>query len=198
METVPPAKGVPVGPGELAVRAAAVLRENDMGGWTRAAPNLYPHQWSWDAGFIAIGLAHLDTRRATEELRGLFRHQWKNGKVPHIVFNPHAPPDSYFPGAEHWVNAGLFPDAPAPPPYTSALCQPPTHAIGALKVFETARRRDRDEAMAFLREIYPKLLRWHRYLATARDPEGSGLVTIYHPWESGTDNSPRWDQALHN
>ena len=23
-----------------------------------------------------------------------------------------------------------------------------------------------------------------------------GLVTIYHPWESGTDNSPRWDGAL--
>jgi glucosylglycerate hydrolase len=176
--------------------AADVLRRNDMGGWTRAAPNLYPHQWSWDVGFIAIGLAHLDTHRAAEELRGLFRHQWKNGKVPHIVFNPHAPPDSYFPGPEHWVSAGLFPDAPPAPPYTSALCQPPTHAIGALKVFETARRRDRDAAAAFLREIYPKLLFWHRYLASARDPEGSGLVTIYHPWESGTDNSPRWDAPL--
>ena len=81
--------------------AADVLRRNDMGGWTRAAPDLYPHQWSWDAGFIAMGLAHLDTRRAAEELRGLFRHQWKNGKIPHIVFNPHAPPDSYFPGPEH-------------------------------------------------------------------------------------------------
>src|SRR3712207_7899466 len=53
-------------------------------------------------------------------------------------------PDSYFPGPEHWVSAGLFPDAPPAPPYTSALCQPPTHAIGALKVFETARRRDRE------------------------------------------------------
>jgi AcrR family transcriptional regulator len=39
-------------------------------------------------------------------------------------------------------------------------------------------------------------MRWHRYLLTYRDPEGSGLVTIYHPWESGTDNSPRWDTAL--
>ena len=176
--------------------AADVLRRNDMGGWTRAAPDLYPHQWSWDAGFITIGLAHLDTRRAAEELRGLFRHQWKNGKIPHIVFNPQAPPDSYFPGPEHWVSAGLFPDAPPAPPYTSALCQPPTHAIGALKVFETAPRREGDAAEAFLREIYPRLLHWHRYLATARDPEGSGLVTIYHPWESGTDNSPRWDAPL--
>jgi glucosylglycerate hydrolase len=51
-------------------------------------------------------------------------------------------------------------------------------------------------ARAFLREIYPGLLLWHRYLATYRDPEESGLVTIYHPWESGTDNSPRWTPAL--
>ncbi|MDQ3834935.1 MAG: glycoside hydrolase, partial [Actinomycetota bacterium] len=53
----------------MAVQAEEVLRQNDMGGWTRAAPGLYPHQWSWDSAFIAIGLAHLDVRRATRELR---------------------------------------------------------------------------------------------------------------------------------
>jgi glucosylglycerate hydrolase len=183
-------------PSDLAAQAAEVLRRNDMGGWTRAAPNLYPHQWSWDTGFIVIGLAHLDTRRAARELTSLFAHQWRNGKVPHIVFNPDAPPDSYFPGAEHWSSAGAFPDAPPAPPYTSALCQPPTHALGALRVWELAGRDGEGLARGFLRGIYPKLLAWHRYLATARDPEGSGLVTIYHPWESGTDNSPRWDPAL--
>jgi glycogen debranching enzyme len=31
---------------------------------------------------------------------------------------------------------------------------------------------------------------------TDRDPEGSGLVTILHPWESGLDDSPVWDHAL--
>jgi len=183
-------------PSDLAVQAAEVLRRNDMGEWTRASPTLYPHQWSWDTGFIAIGLAHLDTRRAARELTSLFAHQWRNGKVPHIVFNPDAPPDSYFPGAEHWSSAGTFPDAPPAPPYTSALCQPPTHALGALRVWELAGRDEEGFAQGFLREIFPKLLAWHRYLATYRDPEGSGLVTIYHPWESGTDNSPRWDAAL--
>ena len=181
----------------MARRAVEVLRRNDMGGWTRAAPELYPHQWSWDTGFIAAGLAHLDTARAARELLTLFAYQWKTGKIPHIVFNPKAPPESYFPGPEHWTSAGEFPDAPPTPPYTSALCQPPTHAIGALRVWEVARGKDKEGvARDFLREIYPKLLRWHRYLLTDRDPEGSGLVTIYHPWESGTDNSPRWDAAL--
>src|SRR5919205_1269737 len=137
----------------MARRAADVLRRNDMGGWTRAAPELYPHQWSWDTGFIAVGFAHLDTGRATRELLTLFEHQWKTGKVPHIVFIPEAPPDSYFPGADHWASAGKFPDAPPAPPYTSALCQPPTHAIGALRICEVARRKDEDAATrAFARE----------------------------------------------
>jgi hypothetical protein len=60
---------------ELAARARQVLRQNDMGDWTHAAPNLYPHQWSWDSAFIAIGLAHRSTRRAARELLALFEHQ---------------------------------------------------------------------------------------------------------------------------
>ncbi len=54
---------------ELALRAEKILRQNDAGGWTKPAPNLYPHQWSWDSAFIVIGLAHLDGRRAA--LRGI-------------------------------------------------------------------------------------------------------------------------------
>jgi hypothetical protein len=163
---------------QLAARARHVLRQNDMGDWTCAAPNLYPHQWSWDSAFITIGLAHLSTRRAAKELLALFGHQWGTGKVPHIVFNSEAPPDSYFPGPEHWACAAASPDAPPAPPYTSCLCQPPVHAIAALRVWEVAERNGGeglDEARAFLRQIYPKLLLWHGYLMTHRDPEGFGL-----------------------
>ena len=109
-------RSVPAGHEGLAAGAQDVLRRNDMGGWTRAASELYPHQWSWDTGFIAIGLAHLDTRRAARELLTLFQHQWKTGKVPHIVFNPEAPPESYFPGAEHCARAAASADAPPAPP----------------------------------------------------------------------------------
>ena len=185
-------------PRELARKAGEVLRKNDMGGWTKAAPNLYPHQWSWDSALIAVGLARLDTRRAARELETLFESQWKTGKVPHIVFNEDAPADSYFPGADHWYCTADAPDAPPAPPYTSCLCQPPVHAIAALHIWEVSWQQDKEssEARAFLGRIYPKLLAWHRYLLTYRDREEMGLVTIYHPWESGTDNSPRWDGAL--
>ena len=183
---------------ELVRKAEEVLRNNDMGGWTRAAPDLYPHQWSWDSALIAVGLARLDTCRAAQELETLFESQWKTGKVPHIVFNEDAPADSYFPGADHWSCTAEAPDAPPAPPYTSCLIQPPVHAIAAFHIWEAACKRDVDStaARAFLRRIYPKLLGWHRYLLTRRDRERTGLVTIYHPWESGTDNSPRWDGPL--
>ena len=180
---------------QLAARAAAVLRENDLGGWTKAAPRLYPHQWSWDSAFIAIGLAHLDTRRAAQELRVLFAAQWTTGMVPHIVFNPAA--SGYFPDPERW-GITIAPTKPSGI-LTSGMCQPPVHAIAARSIWEIARQRGEAEgadATAFLREIYPRMLAWHRYLATDRDPEQSGLVTIYHPWESGADNSPAWDDAL--
>ncbi len=188
-------------PGVLASRAEEVLRQNDMGEWTKAAPDLYPHQWSWDSAFIAIGWAHFDTHRAAQELITLFDYQWKTGKVPHIVFNKEAPPESYFPGAEHWAAAAPpdSPDAPTTPALTSGLCQPPVHAISVRRIWDVAKERGGEplaEARAFLSDIYPKLFAWHRYLATVRDPEESGLITIYHPWESGTDNSPRWNRAL--
>lgn len=177
--------------------ATGVLRRNGVKSWTKPAPSLYPHQWSWDSAFIALGLAHVDNSRATGELEALFEAQWKTGKVPHIVFNPEAPPKSYFPDAERWNSHGLSEHAPTGP-RTSGLCQPPVHAMAVRRIWQTARENDerREGARRFLRENYPRLLSWHRYLATARDPEGSGLVTIYHPWESGTDNSPRWDEPL--
>ncbi|HEX5504355.1 MAG TPA: glycoside hydrolase 100 family protein [Thermomicrobiales bacterium] len=180
---------------DLAARAATVLRRNDLGGWTKAAPTLYPHQWSWDSAFVAIGWAHLDVARAARELRSLFRAQWATGMVPHIVFDPRA--TGYFPDAARW-DASRSPHAPAGVA-TSGICQPPVHAIAAYRIWETAYRQGEDAvatADAFLRDLYPRLFAWHRYLATARDPEGAGLVTIYHPWESGADNSPRWDGAL--
>jgi len=179
-------------------QATDVLRRNGLKAWTKPAPSLYPHQWSWDSAFIALGLAHVDNRRATDELESLFRGQWSTGKVPHIVFDPEAPPRSYFPDAERWNSSALSDDAPSGK-RTSGLCQPPVHAIAVRRIWQTSRGKDEERverARSFLSGNYRRLFSWHRYLATARDPEGSGLVTIYHPWESGTDNSPRWDSAL--
>src|SRR6266511_2572358 len=66
---------------ELGEAAAGVLRTNDRGTMTVAAPRLYPHQWSWDAAFVAIGLAHLSVPRACVELDSLLAAQWRTGMI---------------------------------------------------------------------------------------------------------------------
>ncbi|HXV92023.1 MAG TPA: glycogen debranching protein [Pseudonocardia sp.] len=182
---------------DLAEKAAAVLRHNDAGGWTKAAPALYPHQWSWDSAFVAIGWAQVDLARAAAEQERLFSAQWANGMVPHIVFDPATPAGAYFPDHTRWAS-WLSPHAPQTAPFTSGLCQPPVHAIAVERIWEVACGRggaDAELARAHVRRMFPKLLAWHRYLAEQRDPDGTGLVTTYHPWE-GIDNSPRWDVVM--
>jgi hypothetical protein len=68
--------------------------------------------------------------------------------------------------------------------------------VAVRRILDAARNAhaaQRGEVTERIRSLWPALLAWHRYLATHRDPDGRGLITIYHGWESGLDNSPRWD-----
>jgi glycogen debranching enzyme len=176
----------------LVESAQAVLDENWVGHSTVPSLELYPHQWSWDSGFIAIGRSWTEQPRAQQELERLFAGQWANGMLPHIVFNPNVPSEAYFPGPDFWQSdrAHAAPAGLA----TSGITQPPLHARAALEVYRQA--PDRGQALAFLRRLYPKLVAQHRYLSTRRDVAGEGLAAIVHPWESGLDNSPAWDAEL--
>ena len=178
---------------EIERGARQVLEQNDLGTMIAAAPRLYPHQWSWDAAFIAIGLARVSVPRAVTEMRTLLAAQWATGMIPHIVFSPGS---DYFPGPDVWRTDR----AAAKPPgvETSGICQPPVHAIALARILRIATEAGGEterEARAFAREAVPRLAAWHRWLATVRDPDGQGLVQIHHGWESGMDNSPRWDEA---
>lgn len=172
--------------------AFAVLRGNDLGASTKPGPSLYPHQWSWDSAFIAIGLSYENADRALKELETLFAAQWSDGRVPHIVFNPKS--SDYFPGPDRWDCSSLSKAAPSVPA-TSGIVQPPVHALALLRVWEI-QSKNQSTLKSRFQQLFPKVMAWHRYLATARDPEKMGLITIYHPWESGMDNSPRWDEPL--
>jgi hypothetical protein len=178
---------------ELTARAAYALRANAAGAMTRAAPDLYPHQWSWDAAFVSVGIAHLDPARACAELDHLFSGQWRTGMLPHIVFDPDE--HTYFPGPDRWACAEHSDDASAAP-RTSGICQPPVHALAVERIVAIAERQGpaaSASVRAWLPGAYRRLLAWHRYLARERDPQGTGLITVYHGWEGGMDNSPRWD-----
>lgn len=185
----------------IARRAKAILDTNwvgtSSGGFTRPAEGIYPYQWNWDAGFIAYGYSHYNPQRAVAEMRSLFSGQWENGFLPHIIFHASAAQQqTYTPGPDFWDSRSIS-DAPTDVA-TSGLTQPPVHAMAIWHIYKVLLRQDKAQARALLEEFYPKLLALHRYLYTVRDPEEWGLITIYHPWESGFDNSPRWDAILKN
>ncbi|MFD4501809.1 trehalase family glycosidase [Streptomyces sp. NPDC058457] len=184
-----------VGRRSLHVRAAQVLDDNWTGSSTVPSRSLYPHQWSWDSAFIAIGLRHLSPLRAQTELETLLAAQWGDGRIPHIVFNPSVPLDAYFPSPDFWRSSTAGRAAGAPRTVqTSGIVQPPVHALAAWLVHLADPGLSR--ARGFLAGVYPRLAAWHRYLLHQRDLGGGGLASVVHPWEQGMDNSPCWDAPL--
>jgi len=175
---------------DLLEDAKKTLEGNWNGKFTIPSATLYPHQWSWDTAFISIGNSYINTERAIKDLEFLFNAQWKNGMIPHIVFNDKE--KTYFPAADFY-DISRSPNAPKTIG-TSGMTQPPMHAISSYYIHKNS--QNKKESFEFLNWIFPKLINFHRYLMTQRDPEKSGLVTIFHPWESGLDDSPTWDDAL--
>jgi hypothetical protein len=138
-------------------------------GFTVPSAATYPHQWLWDSCFHAVVWAHLgDGDRAVSELAALFAHQRDDGFVPHLVY--WGAPDRH---ADLWGRR-----------WTSSVTQPPMygHALA-----ELARR-----GVGVPAELVAAAAAGLRWLLVERD-RGDGRLVIVHPWESGCDDSPRWD-----
>src|ERR1700760_5008595 len=183
-------------PAEIWKSAARVLDLNWQGDHMVPSRLLYPHQWSWDTAFIAIGLAYVNPTRAWRDLRTLFEAQWPDGRVPHIVFDPGTAEKDYFPGPGFW-KVPAYGDRPAHG--STGLVQPALHAIAVWEVYRHAAAHGAaaaHDARTELAWLYPRLVAQQEYLLRRRDAGGLGLASIVHPWESGLDNSPAWDEAM--
>jgi glycogen debranching enzyme len=168
--------------------AVRVLLQNWHGHATVPSRSLYPHQWSWDSAFIALGLQHVSPARAATELLSLFGAQWADGRIPQIVFNPASADDAYFPGPSVWRSAAVDGH---PPIDTSGIIQPPLHAVAAASIVP----RMGDRGLWFAERAYPCLADQSAYIRHRRTVDG-GLAALVHPWETGLDNSPAWDRPL--
>ena len=166
--------------------AHSVLARNDRGGYTVPTDRLYPFQWNWDSAFVAVGFSTFNVDRAYRELERLIEGQWDDGMIPHIVF--HAPSDTYFPGPDVWGTRHRIP--------TSGITQPPVFGMALRHVHEAAVANGMADAETRTKTLFQAAVRSHRWWLEAREPGGLGLVSILHPWESGSDNSPAWDEAL--
>ena len=166
-----------------------VLEINNQGRFITPSHIQYHHQWLWDAAFHAIVLTQYDPEMAKQEINTLLEAQWDNGFIPHIQFNPSVE-GGYRPNASDWSTGHQG----------SGITQPPLIATAVREIYE-ATQDDK-----FLGAVFPKILAYHQWLKADRDSENTGLLSIVHPWEAGTDNSPifdalrekLWQERYHN
>lgn len=147
-------------------RAAQVLDRawDETGGYCRPNPRSYPHLWMWDSCFHAIAWCALGDERALRELEAIFAGQLPDGFLPHMRY-------------------GRKTYARGPLPSVSSFTQPPVYAR-ALKAAADAGYTPSDRLFEGAARALDAL--W-------RDRLRDGLLVIVHPWEAGTDDSPRWD-----
>jgi hypothetical protein len=172
---------------DLFERCQLVLNKNWKGKFTIPSPRLYPFQWNWDSGFIALGNLYTNPERALTEMETLFSGQWKNGFLPHILFHNAEKYSSYFPPADYWNSdvSDFHIELKS-----SGITQAPVHGFVLERMFEFGLNKER------ISKLLDKALDFHRLLYVQREFNNTGLVTIWHNWESGMDNSPWWDAAL--
>jgi hypothetical protein len=125
--------------------------------------------------------------RGCDELRSLFRWQWPNGFVPHVVF--WHPERVYFRSWHHLESPDVWSFLPRRTPHTTALTQPPVLATAVERLVQAG-------AEEFLAEALPVLERYYRYLAAERDPDQDGLISTIVQFETGLDYSSAYDQAI--
>jgi neutral trehalase len=165
-----------------------VLRANDRATHTVPSPGLYPHQWLWDSCFSAIGWSHIDTERAKTEIFSLLKGQWRNGMIPHMIFesSPKYARDRNV--WRSWISRNS-PDNVS----TSGITQPPVIAEAVWRIGQQLSKSDR---ISFYKKMLPKIVKYHEWLYTDRDPHNEGLVLQISPYETGLDNTPPWMNQL--
>ncbi len=161
---------------ELATEARSVLeaawRDDSAGGFCVPNPATYPWQWLWDSCFHAIVWAHLGDERAVVELRTALSAQDADGFVPHLRYG-----DGPHPHAALWGRPGA-----------STITQPPMYGHAVAELVRLGVAVDGD--------TIDRAGRGLRFLLGRRRRSPAGLVELCHPWESGCDDSPRWDDTV--
>jgi hypothetical protein len=137
-------------------------------GFTMPNRKKYPWQWLWDSCFHAIAWSCLGDPRGAREVESVLALQLPNGFVPHMGYQ-----------TDPQQSLALW-----SVPGRSDITQPPMygHALRVLTAGGFA-----------VEHLYKAATAGLNYLFECRLDPGSGLIRVIHPWETGCDDSPRWD-----
>jgi glycogen debranching enzyme len=141
----------------------------------------FPAQFLWDSCWHAIALRHLDPAAARDELRTLVRAQEADGFLPHTILW-HRPVR---------LSRRFHYSLQNRSDRTTRTIQPPFVAFAWELVAEAS-----TDDPGFAREGLEALAAIHGWLERERNPDGSGLVALISPDESGLDASPKFDALM--
>jgi glycogen debranching enzyme len=127
--------------------------------------------WLWDNAMHALAFRHIDADLARNQIRAMLAHQLPNGMLPDAIYD-----EGVVSTLDH--------------PIVGEVTKPPILAWAALKLHET------DPDPAFLEEIYIPMVRLNAWWFNMNDDDGDGLCQYNHPYSSGLDDSPLWDEGM--
>ena len=131
----------------------------------------YVGVWQWDAYFHALAYRHVNKRLAQNQIRIMLDHQREDGMIPDAVHD------------EGTVTHLTI-------PVDADVTKPPLLAWAAWKLYE------QDGDVEFLNEIYDAAVRWNTWWFEKNDLDHDGLCEYQHPYSSGLDDSPLWDDGM--
>jgi len=130
--------------------------------------------WSWDSWKHAVGLSYYNMDLAKKQVRLMFEFQNNDGFVADCVYR------------DTTIEAHNYRNT-----------KPPLSAWAVATIY------DKDGDLAFVKDMYPKLLKYHQWWYAKRDHDGDSLCEygatdgslIAAKWESGMDNAIRFDAS---
>jgi putative isomerase len=131
----------------------------------------YVGLWLWDSAMHALAYRHVDAELARNQLRAMLTCQLPDGMLPDAVYD-----EGVVATIDH--------------PISAEVTKPPILAWAALKLDEV------DPDRSFLEEIYIPLVRWNAWWFAMNDDDVDGLAQYNHPYSSGLDDSPLWDEGM--
>ncbi|MEW5869601.1 MAG: trehalase family glycosidase [Chloroflexota bacterium] len=131
----------------------------------------YVGLWLWDSAMHALAFRHVDPELARNQIRVMLTCQLPDGMLPDAVYD-----EGIISEIDH--------------PIRAEVTKPPILAWMVLKLHET------DPNLEFLQEVYVPLVRWNAWWFSMNDDDVDGLAQYNHPYSSGLDNSPLWDEGM--
>jgi len=130
--------------------------------------------WAWDSWKHAVALVKIEPELAKNQIRAMYDYQNKEGMIVDCIFR------------DTTVEKHNWRDT-----------KPPLSSWAIWEVYEAT------GDTSFIKELYPKLVKYHNWWYTHRDYDKDGLCEygsadgslIAAKWESGMDNAIRFDKC---